>query len=102
MAEAKRTIIDLEVKKIEKVPAISLTITIEEAEALTAVLVKVAGSMTNSPRKHTSAVLESLEKAHVRDWEAEGHPFSLLATRGGGLEFKDFRSQPKPFYGVTF
>ncbi|MFD8886442.1 hypothetical protein ACFV0H_28595 [Streptomyces erythrochromogenes] len=101
MAEAKRTTIDQEVKKVEKVPAISLTITIEEAEALTAVLVKVAGSMTNSPRKHTQAVLTSLEKAHVRDWEAQGHPFSLLERRNGGVTFNDYAT-PKPFYGLTF
>ncbi|MCY0941894.1 hypothetical protein [Streptomyces antarcticus] len=102
MADAKRTIITQEIKTIEKVSAFSLTMTIDEAEALTAILVKVAGSMTNSPRKHTNAVLMSLEKAHVRDWEAPGHPFSLLASRAGGLEFKDFRPEPKPFHGVTF
>ncbi|WP_030386511.1 hypothetical protein [Streptomyces sp. NRRL S-241] len=90
MAEAKRTIIDQEVKKIEKVPAISLTLTLEEAETVMAVLVKVAGSTTNSPRKHTNAVLTSLEKAHVRDWESPGHPFSLLARNGAGLVFNDY------------
>ncbi|MFJ3634648.1 hypothetical protein [Streptomyces sp. NPDC090112] len=101
MAEAKRTTIEQEVKKIEKVSAISVTMTIEEAEALMAVLVKVAGSTTNSPRKHTSAVLQSLEKAGVRDWEAPGHPFSLLADRNGGFAFRDY-TKSKLFYGVTF
>ncbi|MFD7552992.1 hypothetical protein ACFV9E_00420 [Streptomyces sp. NPDC059835] len=99
MAEAKRTIIDQEIKKVEKVPAISLTLTIEEAETLMAVLVKVAGSTTTSPRKHTNAILVSLEKAQVRDWESTGHPFSLLADRNGGLAFRDYGAR-KPFYAT--
>ncbi|MBT2609869.1 hypothetical protein J7I97_16675 [Streptomyces sp. ISL-87] len=100
MAEAKRTTIDREVKKTEKVAAISVTMTLEEAESLMAVLVRVAGSMTNSPRMHTNAVLQSLEKAQVRDWETAGHPFALLDERASGLVFKDY--QQSAFYGLAF
>ncbi|MFB7782050.1 hypothetical protein ACFC1D_04935 [Streptomyces vinaceus] len=98
MAEAKRTIITQEVKKTEKVSAVALTITIEEAETLMAVLVKVAGSMIHSPRKHTDAILRSLESAAVRDWESTGHPFSLLATTQV-LEFKNYKNPNVTFYG---
>ncbi|MFD8018939.1 hypothetical protein ACFV6G_00720 [Streptomyces lavendulae] len=101
MAEAKRTIITREVKKTETVPALSMTISIEEAESLMAVLVKVAGSLTNSPRKHTNAILRSLENAQVRDWESPGHPFSLLADPNSGLAFKDYKQPNATFYGVT-
>lgn len=64
MAEAKSTTVDKEVKKVEKVKAIVLTLSIEEAAALKAVVGMISGSQS-SPRKYTSDIYYALSAAGV-------------------------------------
>jgi hypothetical protein len=98
MAEAKkntRTVVETE---------FNLKLTTDEAETLTAVLVKVAGSLTDSPRKHTDAILRGLREAGSRDWESSGHPYWLIAKgERTGLQFRNYGSETqKPFSGIRF
>ncbi|MFF5371357.1 hypothetical protein [Streptomyces sp. NPDC013187] len=86
MAEAKRTIIEQEVTETKKVPAVTLTLTIEEAETLMAVGSRIAGDRYKSPRRHYESVVTALSKAGVRDFTAGGaHPYKHLT--GNGLSF---------------
>lgn len=73
----------------------------EEAETLLAIMGKVAGSTTLSPRKHTDAVSSALHSAGVSsggsvrmnlggytyDMDLGGQPGSLL---GGSLRFNNY------------
>lgn len=80
MAEAKRTTITQEVTETKKVPAVTLTLTIEEAETLMAVGAKIAGDYRVSPRKHYAAVTAALSAAGVRDFTASGpHPYKHIS-----------------------
>ncbi|MFE9442511.1 hypothetical protein ACFYO2_26745 [Streptomyces sp. NPDC006602] len=88
MAEAKRTIVDKEVKRVEKVPGITLTLTIAEAETLIAVGAKIGGDREHSPRKHYEAVTKALLGAGVRDYTVSGkHPFKHFESNTRGLYF---------------
>jgi hypothetical protein len=86
MAEAKRTIIEQEVTQTKRVPAVTLTLTIEEAETLVAVGARIAGDRYKSPRRHYESVVSALSKAGVRGFETSGeHPYKHLS--GPGLTF---------------
>ncbi|MGW1673273.1 hypothetical protein [Streptomyces sp. NPDC002324] len=65
MAEAKSTTIEKQVTEKKQVPAITLTLSIEEAEALQALVGRVSGSTYASPRKHTDAIYIALDRAGV-------------------------------------
>ncbi|MGW0087833.1 hypothetical protein ACWDWS_02260 [Streptomyces sp. NPDC003328] len=55
-------------KKIEKTTVertVTLTLNVEEAQAVLGVLAKVSGSSIDSPRKHTDAVYSALVAAGV-------------------------------------
>ncbi|MEU5577799.1 hypothetical protein ABZ791_10645 [Streptomyces huasconensis] len=86
MAEAKRTIIEQEVTETKRIPAVSLTLTVEEAETLMAIGCRIAGDRYKSPRRHYESVVRALAKAGVRDFTAAGdHPYKHLT--GSGLSF---------------
>ncbi|MGW1673272.1 hypothetical protein [Streptomyces sp. NPDC002324] len=90
MAEAKRTIIEQEVTETKKVPAVTLTLTVEEAETLMAVGAKVGGDRYTSPRKHYEAVTKALRNAGVRDFTASGpHPYKHLEPYSPGVNFSE-------------
>ncbi|MGW2919506.1 hypothetical protein ACWDBF_16785 [Streptomyces angustmyceticus] len=76
----------------------TLKLSTEEAETLTAVLVKVSGSLVDSPRKHTDSILKGLRKAGARDWEADGHPYWLADKAQRGIYFNNYGSE-KAFNG---
>lgn len=63
---------------------ITLNITNDEAKALVAILNRVGGSRTNSPRKHADSLLHRLEDAHVPDTNYD----CIFLARN--LYFKDF------------
>jgi hypothetical protein len=65
MADAKRTTVEKVVTEKKKVPAITLTLTQEEAEALQALTGNITGDSYGSPRKHTDAVYHALSQAGV-------------------------------------
>ncbi|MFE6226880.1 hypothetical protein [Streptomyces sp. NPDC057854] len=67
MSEAKRTIITQEVTETKQVPvpAVTLTLTIEEAEALHAVVGSISGNTKASPRKHTDGIYYALQRAGI-------------------------------------
>lgn len=65
MAEAKRTIIEQEFTEKKRVPAVTLTLTIEEAEALHAVVGSISGDAKSSPRKHTDGLYYALKRAGI-------------------------------------
>ncbi|MGI5196952.1 hypothetical protein ACQEVY_25535 [Streptomyces sp. CA-288835] len=96
MAEAAKTTVSKTIERVEKVPAITLTVSIEEAETLMAVGAKIGGDPEHSPRKHYAAVTEALRDAGVRDYMVGGeHPFKYLGS--GALFFSNKKSSVFPF-----
>ncbi|MFF8367868.1 hypothetical protein ACF05W_03435 [Streptomyces lydicus] len=99
MAEAKkntRTVVETE---------FALKLSTEEAETLTAVLVKISGSLVDSPRQHTDSILKGLQKAGARDWESNGHPYWLLDKSQHGVYFNNYGTEPRKangFNGIRF
>ncbi|MGN7135821.1 hypothetical protein [Streptomyces pseudogriseolus] len=90
MAESKRTIIEQEVTETKRVPAVTLTLTIDEAETLMAVGAKIGGHREKSPRKHFDAIVSALGRAGVRDFTASGsHPYKHLSRSAPGLVFNN-------------
>ncbi|MER5883107.1 hypothetical protein ABT160_04705 [Streptomyces sp. NPDC001941] len=91
MAKARRTVTDQVVTETKRVPAVTLTLTIEEAETLIAVGSLVAGDAETSPRRHYEAITEALLKAGVRDFTASGsHPFDYLKRSHPGVAFRSY------------
>ncbi|MEV6419040.1 hypothetical protein [Streptomyces sp. NPDC051662] len=88
MAEAKRTIIEQEVTRVTKVPGITLTLTMEEAETLIAIAAKVGGSRERTVRKHVDSVTNALLMMGARDWTTEDHPFQNI-TPGSYISFQE-------------
>ncbi|MFB7027165.1 MULTISPECIES: hypothetical protein [unclassified Streptomyces] len=89
MAESKRTTITQEVTETKKVLAVTLTLTIEEAEALQALVGSITGDAVRSPRKHTDSVYHALKGAGIRTL---GKPVLRQLSGGTG-----WLSEPKPF-----
>lgn len=64
MAKATRTNVEKKVQRTELVPSITLTLSIEEAEALAVLTSNIAGPF-GSPRTHTDNVYYALTDARV-------------------------------------
>ncbi|MFJ8930616.1 hypothetical protein ACIRLA_28935 [Streptomyces sp. NPDC102364] len=64
MADAKSTTVEKQVTETKKVPAITLTLSKDEAEALMVLVGNVSGE-GSSPRKHTDAIYYALKSARV-------------------------------------
>ncbi|MEU9404758.1 hypothetical protein AB0E08_03445 [Streptomyces sp. NPDC048281] len=73
MADAKRTTVEKIVSEKKKVPAVTLTLSHEEAEVLLALVGNLTGDSVNSPRKHTDAVYYALSGAGVSSY---GKPYA--------------------------
>ncbi|MEU9404757.1 hypothetical protein AB0E08_03440 [Streptomyces sp. NPDC048281] len=99
MAEAKRATVDQEVKRVEKVQGITLTLTMEEAETLIAVGAKIGGDKVATPRAHIESVIAALRKAGVRDFTANNHPFQNIHP-GSVITFQAKREPYR--WGITF
>ncbi|MGW6597894.1 hypothetical protein [Streptomyces sp. NPDC055036] len=69
MAEAKKTIVKKLVTSTQEVPAFTLTLSKEEAEALMVLTGSISGDGSLSPRKHTDAVYRALSRAGVVTWD---------------------------------
>ncbi|MGV9546821.1 hypothetical protein [Streptomyces ardesiacus] len=65
----------------------TLKLSIDEAEALVAVLANVGGSPTESPRGDVESVLKALQSAGSRDYWSDGHPLKYLS---GSMQFADY------------
>lgn len=101
MADAKRTITEQQVTETKKVPAVTLTLTIEEAETLMAVGSRIGGDRYKSPRRHFEAVVQALAKSGVRDFTASGpHPYKHL--NGSGLAFSVEPKRQSPDFFLSF
>ncbi|MGW0575795.1 hypothetical protein ACWD25_07450 [Streptomyces sp. NPDC002920] len=99
MAEAKRTTVEQEVKRVEKVPGITLTLTHEEAETLLAVGAKIGGDNVGTPREHFESIISALKKAGARDFTANNHPFQNIHP-GSQITFQ---TKKEPYrWGITF
>ncbi|MEU5957579.1 hypothetical protein [Streptomyces sp. NPDC047525] len=100
MAEAKRTTLDKVVTETKKVPAITLTLTVEEAEVLAVVGAFVGGDPDLSARKHYQSVSKALRTAGVRTYGSDpGHPMNQLdRERGTSVYFKT----PQPDFRLKF
>jgi len=71
--------------KVIREEVVTLKLSKDEAEALTAVLAKIGGDSHETPRKHTQAVSAALTEAGVRPFHTGAdHPFNKLS---GGLSF---------------
>ncbi|MDQ1016678.1 hypothetical protein [Streptomyces afghaniensis] len=90
MAEAKRTTVEKLVTETKKVPAITLTLTPEEAEALHALVGNITGDSTGSPRKHTDGIYYALQRAGI---DTIGKP--ILKQMSGSLRWLN---EPKSSY----
>lgn len=92
MAEAKRTIVDQVVTETKKVPAVSLTLTVEEAEVLAVVGQFIGGDPDLSARKHYKSVSAALRTAGVgiRTYSSDAkHPANQIdRSRGNRIYFK--------------
>lgn len=90
MAEANKT------TKVMREDVVTLKLSKDEAEALTAVLAKIGGDRHETPRRHTEAVSQALTKAGVRPFHTGvDHPFNNLS---GGLSFsRNAKSEFFPF-----
>jgi hypothetical protein len=97
MAEAKSTIIEKPVTETKKVPGITLTLTVEEAEVLAVVGAFIAGDAENSPRAHYRSVSKALRAAGIRTYGyGISHPSNLLAE-GVNLRFKNYPKKSTEF-----
>ncbi|MEU3986109.1 hypothetical protein AB0F77_39635 [Streptomyces sp. NPDC026672] len=76
MAHAEKTTAE----RVVKEAGFTLKLTVDEAEALVAVLAQVGGDRESSPRTHSEGVLEVLVDAGVRTYypAGPGHPARLL------------------------
>ncbi|MCY0963018.1 hypothetical protein [Streptomyces sp. H27-H5] len=84
MAEAKQNTRTITEKTV------TLTLSVEEAEALVAITSRVGGHQSRSPRQHTDAVMAALKKAGVRAHNAFGaHPAKHLDDNAEGLYFAE-------------
>lgn len=90
MAEAKRTTVEKVVTETKKVPAITLTLTPEEAEALHALVGNITGDSKDSPRKHTDGIYYALQGAGI---DTLGKP--ILRQMSGNLRWLN---EPKSSY----
>lgn len=88
------------ISEMVAVHKVRLTLTLKEAEALHAVMRRISGTTTNSPRKHTDSISKALKDAGVAYGApgdqtmftglvfADRHVAELLG--GSGLIFKDY------------
>ena len=99
MAEAQRTTVEQESKRVEKVPGLTLTLSHEEAETLLAVGAKIGGDKVGTPRMHIDSIISALRNAGARDYTANNHPYQNI--RPGS--YLTFQATKEPYrYGVTF
>ena len=84
MATAAKT---YETRMVEQlVPAITLTLTVAEAETLKSLTDAVGGCPTDSPRAHAEAVRRALSEAGIQGWPA-ALPAKLME---GSIRFADY------------
>lgn len=83
MAVAEKTTIE----RVVTEDGFTLKLSVNEAEALVAVLARVGGSPTDSPRGDAKSVLRALQNAGSRDYLSEGHPLRYLR---GSMQFADY------------
>ncbi|MFD7605172.1 hypothetical protein ACFWAN_32655 [Streptomyces mirabilis] len=99
MAEAKRTTVEHETKRVEKVPGIILTLTHDEAETLLAVGAKIGGDKVGTPREHFESIISALRNSGARDFTANNHPFQNIQPGS----YLNFRTRKEPYrWGITF
>lgn len=99
MAEAKSTTVDKEVVKVEKVKVVTLTLSIEEAAALKAVVGSITGSPFDSPRKYTNSIYHALQRAGVTN----GSNSVVNRQLSGMLTFSDTpRRAASPYADLKF
>ncbi|MFJ8930617.1 hypothetical protein ACIRLA_28940 [Streptomyces sp. NPDC102364] len=97
MAEAKNTTVEQQVTETKKVPGITLTLTVQEAEVLAAVGQYIGGDMYDSPREHYRSISKALRVAGIRTYgERSSHP-SNLVTAGSSVYFKNYPKKSLEF-----
>lgn len=85
MAKAEKTTVE----RVVLEDGFTLKLTVDEAETLVAVLARVGGSPSVSPRGKSGDVLTALLDAGVRDYypAADDHPVRLAT---GSVQFNDY------------
>ncbi|MEU6389983.1 hypothetical protein [Streptomyces sp. NPDC046939] len=97
MAEAKSTTVEQKVTETKKVPGITLTLSLEEAEVLAVVGQYIGGDIKDSPRGQYREVVKALRAAGVRSYGyGNSHP-SNLVTSGSSLYFKNYPKNSTEF-----
>ncbi|MGW2950753.1 hypothetical protein [Streptomyces eurythermus] len=87
MAAAEKTTVE----RVVTTTGFTLKLTVDEAEALVAILARVGGSPYTSPRGRTQNIMDALRDAGARDyWRTPDHP-SSLAT--GSVQFADYPTE---------
>ncbi|MET9126930.1 hypothetical protein [Streptomyces sp. NPDC004528] len=78
------------VERVVTEKGFTLKLTVDEAETLVAVLARVGGSPSDSPRGLSEGVMDSLVSAGVRSHfpTSAGHPTNLAR---GSINFDDYR-----------
>lgn len=83
MATSTRKTIEIEVTKLETVPAVELVLTEDEAHTLAFILAKIGGDPTRSRRKHCDAISKALERAQIFWHKGQGRDLHV----GGQIYF---------------
>lgn len=66
MADAVKDTINKIVEKVESVPVVKLTLTVDEAETLCEIMRRIGGDSETTRREHTDAISIALSAAGVR------------------------------------
>jgi hypothetical protein len=72
---------------------VTLTMSLREAEFLAAVMLKIGGSETNSPRKHQKSIAEALARAQVSHGMFTPYRHAFDLSDGPGVHFNDYPAE---------
>jgi hypothetical protein len=82
MAKAKKEVIT-----IKQLKSVTLDLSAHEVATLYYILINTGGSPTNSPRKHSQAILEELYKLGIT--ETGNNPIGLIDHKHENISFND-------------